>query len=286
MSSGLDRVIFPPLLVLTSLVALSRSAVSQTVEPPPSPQHDLAKGGVRVSLSLPGVHGIATYHVDEQEVSIEWFFRTPTGAPRSSFQTYPLPFWPTEVASFGTNGVLVAGTSTLTGGISIERWELIPPSALPQPFISPQTGQLVQPGLAVPVKKKVQIFTSDGARGNVRLLMKRQGTAHQAFVQFWGDRNLYSLDTSSGQLAKVLTIQPDGLVPIVPGLADVDGPRWARKHQEHGYVYHLGKLPGDLAGLFLFDFDLDGALDEIGSLSWDEFWERRLDKALEYQAWY
>lgn len=138
-----------------------------------------------------------------------------------------MPFWPTEVGSFGTNMMLVGGTNTLTGAITIERWELAPPSAVPQPFTSPQTGQLVQPGLNVSVKKKVQVFTSDAARGNVRLLMKRQGMANKAFVQFWGRRNLYSLDTSTGQLAKLLMIQADNLIPVLPGLADASGPRWS-----------------------------------------------------------
>lgn len=58
-------------VLLTALCALSGPAVGQTVDPPPIPHHDLGKGGIRVTLSLPNAYGIATYHVEEQEISVE-----------------------------------------------------------------------------------------------------------------------------------------------------------------------------------------------------------------------
>lgn len=278
---GIDG--FPMFLAL--LLPINQP-LCQTVEPPPVQQYCTEKGDVQISLSLPGVHGVATYYVQEKEVSIEWFFRTASGTPRSTIETYAVPFWPTEVSSFGINALLVGGTNTLTGGVIVERWDLTPPSAIPQPFISPQTGQLVQPKLEIPVRKKTLVHTSDDSRGNIRLLMKRQGATGTAFVQFWGQRDLFSLDTATGQLAKIFAAHPDGLIPVIPGLSEVSKGRWSRKHKTQGYVYYLGEQSADGAGLFLIDEDLDGGIDESGSLSWEEFWARKLDRALEFEAWY
>ena len=269
-----------------ALVLLASLASARQDDCLPLLSTDAEGGEVRLTLSLAGVHGEVGFTVEWKRITVVWLHRSPAGEPRMSFQDYQVDYWPSEVASFGTDGMLVAGKDRRTGTVLIERWELDPTESLPSPSVSPEAGELVGATLSVPVKKRTLVYKDDGARGNIHLLMKRQGTDTCAFVQFKTQRDLYSLDTSTGALTKVLSVQPDGLVPVVPALAELKGGRWSRKHRTQGYVYYLGEHGEPALGFYLFDRNLDGELDEHGLLTIEQHWERRLHQALDYDACY
>lgn len=267
-------------------VCTAALAGAQSSAPPSVELSDLTKPEARLSTSLEGLRGEVGYALFERRVEIRWFYRSSDDEPQLAFQNVAVSGWPTEVAGFADDLLLVAQKDPSTGQHFVELWLFDPPSALPAPRIDPATGTPVTPTIQVEVKRRTKIFTAPAAHGPIRVLLRRHGTDDDVFVQFFDQRDLFSLDTSDGTLTKMLTILPDGDLPQVPELADAAKARWARKHSVEGYVYFLGDLEGG-AGLVLLDnVGLDGVLDEYGPLDLATFRARGLQNAALFEAYY
>ncbi len=207
------------------------------------------------------------YDLSQKNMVIQWRYRTGDGQAHFSFQTEALAFWPTEVASYGEDRILVAGRDELTGDTVIEEW-LFDTSSL--------STSAVAPYLSVPVKSKTSAFRSS-TFDTVRVMFKVQGVSGKVFIQFWTDRDLYVMQPPTREVTKVLSVAPDGTIPVLPELQATSLARFSRHHEVEGYVYYLGDTEAE-EGLFLMDHDLDGELDEYGPLDTDTFYARQLDQ--------
>jgi hypothetical protein len=269
-------------------LAGSTAALSQSPQSPPSPAFaDPEKRLPRLVLSHPFAHGEVDYFISEKEVVIRWFHRGQDGKPLNSFQTETVSFWPTEVCSFDENRLLVAGKDTDTGQALIELWTFEPPQRLPEPYMHFPSGQMIEPDVHVPVVDRKLLLRWSG-HGLVRTMLRRQGTPNGVFVQFHETLHVFDLDVSTGTSSLVFaaTAVPEHpQVPVLPELADVTAARWSATHEEWGHVYFLGALP-DTRGLYLFDHDKSGTIDEYGLLTLAESRARKLNQGQLYEAFY
>lgn len=239
---------------------------------------------MRLTTSKTYIHATVEYFLEEKEVALAWRYKTQDGEAHLSYQYEALAFWPTEVASYGKNQLLVSGKDELTGDTVIEAWLFSPPEQAPSTYIDTGTGETLAPYLSVPVTRKTPIYRSR-EYGTVQSMFKLQGTENKVLLQFWGPRDLFRLDLLTRNLEKVVSVTGDGDLPVLPELASTSSARWSRRHQAEGYVYYLGETAAE-EGLFLMDHDLDGEIDEMSLLDYEAYYARLLDQALQYEAFY
>ncbi len=283
-------------LIVTASIALflalglyAKSGARPVQQPPqtaPVPTlGSTKKREVRLELSTQQeLHGRVQYSISEKQVSIEWVYRGTDGKPLLSFQYEPLRFWPTEVASYGDNMLLVAGKDTLNGSTVIERWTFDSPDPLPAPKFDTATDQIDESGLKIDVVERTQVarITNESA---VYRLFKMRGVQDRALVQFFGSRHVQVLNLANGSLSTLFAATPQAALPVQPELLNVKGTRWTADHTVEGYVYMFGELDGGRA-LYLFDNDRDGTIDLETVLTRQQYRDMQLGKALLYVAFF
>jgi hypothetical protein len=264
------------------------SARAQNQVPRPLPLFEgLKKRRSNLQLSQDELRGEAFHSMSEREVHFLWLYKGSQGQNWMSYQDESVSFWPTEVATYGENQILVAGRDPVSGQSIVERWTLTPPSPMPLARVDPTTGEIVEPYIAVKIASKDLVLRSD--LGTIRSVFRLQGTASTVLLHFWESKELYTFDLGSGELKRLFipVADPDDPdVPVLPELTVVHGGRWSATHTVEGHLYMLGGIDDDATSLILADVDLDGKIDTQGAVTIEEFWAKGLDKADQYSAFY
>ncbi len=279
------------LYAIFALFATTLSAYSQSQVPQPAPLFEgLQKRHPKLNLSQQALTGEVSYSMDEQEVHFRWLYKGSQGKNRMAHQNESVSFWPTEVAAYDQDQILVAGRDTVSGNAIVERWTLAPPNPMPLPRVDPTTGVIEEPYVTVQVLSKRRILST--SEGTIWSMFRLHGTASSVMVQFWEDKEVHALDTSSGELAPLFlpAANPDYPdVTVIPQLSEVHKYRWSGTHEIEGHVYHLGVVEDvndSHTCLLLFDHDMNGTIDSFGPVPMEEFWARDLDDADKFTAFY
>ena len=259
------RAISPTAAALAlSCVSTAQVAVPLPPSPPPIEFEASSKRPSAIQTSYEDLGGAVEYSMRRKLVHLTWrrdfsSYLPETTHPPSltpdggfvSLQDEPVGFWPTEVCGFGEDRVCVAG-KTSKGKTRIEVWTFNTDETLDDPFQVPP-GVFKYPDTFLTIESKETVY-NDARPGRmlVRTMFRNHGNPDSLFVQFGDERELYELDTISGALSVVVSLQQE------PLLANDFHDRWSA-HHTLGYMYAVSFTGGD--ALLLFDSNFDGTLD-------------------------
>lgn len=169
-------------------------------------------------------------------------------------QELPVRFLPTTVDFASPDKLLVAG-KTPAGRVTIEVWTLQAPTPLQL-----ADGSIVLQ-LLMPEAVDTVLDVPESQYGLVQMLVSNRGLPGRSFVRFTAVDDLFQLDWSGLQ-----AVTPTVALSVAdePALAERGyGCLNAGHHALRGYVYVLRPEDPDPATqpLYLFDGDLDGAID-------------------------
>lgn len=216
------------------------------------------------------ISGSATYDMEGRRVNIQWARRF-MDVVKVSEQSFATTFFPTELCVF-RDGLCVAGKRGVSGYTVIEVWEF-GPQELPDAYVDPSTGATVHPDTELFPTDKFTIYDEKTpGRKLVRFMFRNAGSPIHLLVQFWDSKDLYEIDTTTGEFERIMTVDPlAGDCEYQPELADTYyNDRWSADMLTFGYVYFLfddGNGPTTFPkALMLVDADRDGVLDSGGSM--------------------
>ena len=256
-------------LLVAILAALGGPASpSQSVSSGIPPKELQAEwSSVRLPVDNQQVTCSVTYDMVGKKIALEWRSQAHDGEV-AAVQDEAVSFWPTAVAVFGENKLLVAGKRDARGrdNTVIELWTLAPIAQGPLK-VGPLGGPLTWQPYSVSITSKETVYDRhDVGRDIVKAMFVHAGTVDSVLALFHDSRDLYTISTSTGAYSVELSAQTE------PALADDYTTFWSGEHSFHGYTYVLGRSWETNAGqpnLVLTDADKDGSLDVNGRYSLD-----------------
>lgn len=259
----------PRAISLGAPVSSPMGAAQQVVSsgPPPPALRGADKSAVPFPINNPEIKNRVSYDTLGKYVTVKWTAKNGNQWSVIASQDEPVLYWPTEVAYFGANKILVAGKRDARGKHKtvIEIWEFDQVGDVPA-IVTDEYGRQSYTPFSVPILSKTVVYDAAAAgRDMVRTMFRFEGTAGSVLIHFWDSNDLYSLDTSTQAVELVLASAIGSGAEVQPALANPYTDRWSAEHNTHGYIYVLVADQNTPEGvhdpLVLYDGDKNGTLD-------------------------